>query len=114
MTLYDLRSEIAREHGWHEDDDGDRIDEVLNERFAPHALEMYAALENMVGARALSEVRSLVAGWNGEDRQDGPYKERHPSKLGATLPKTNCGAIYELDDAITNARRILNAARGES
>lgn len=47
MTLSDLRSEVARERGWHEDDDGDRIDEVLNERFAPHALELYEALEDI-------------------------------------------------------------------
>jgi hypothetical protein len=44
-TLAEMRSEVARDHGWHEDDDGDRIDEVLNERFGQAAVEMYAALE---------------------------------------------------------------------
>lgn len=44
-TLAEMRREVAREHGWHEDDDGDRIDEVLNERFGQAAVEMYEALE---------------------------------------------------------------------
>lgn len=46
-TLAEMRSEVAREHGWHLDDDGDRIDEVLNERFGQAAVEMYAALEDV-------------------------------------------------------------------
>lgn len=44
-TLAEMRSEVAREHGWHLDDDGDRIDAELNERFGQAAVEMYAALE---------------------------------------------------------------------
>lgn len=66
------------------------------------------ALEALVNAKALKGVRELVAGWNGEGR-DEPYKERHPSRLGATLPKTNCGAVYELDEAMQNARAALSA-----
>jgi len=66
------------------------------------------ALEALVNAKALKGVRELVAGWNGEGR-DEPYKERHPSRLGATLPKTNCGAVYELDEAMQNARAALAA-----
>ncbi|MBV48215.1 MAG: hypothetical protein CMN10_06595 [Roseobacter sp.] len=45
-SLAQMRSEVARDHGWHEDDDGDRIDEVLNERFGQAAVEMYEALED--------------------------------------------------------------------
>lgn len=33
-ALAEMRSEVAREHGWHPDDDGDRIDEVLYDRMA--------------------------------------------------------------------------------
>jgi len=65
------------------------------------------ALEALVNAKALKGVRELVAGWNGEGR-DEPYKERHPSRLGATLPKTNCGAVYELDEAMQSARALLD------
>ena len=65
------------------------------------------ALGRVSNAKALAGVRDLVAGWNGENRPDGPYTERHPSRLGATLPKTNCGAVYELDEALVNARAEL-------
>lgn len=67
---------------------------------------LWAALDALVNARALSGVRELVAGWNGEGRPDGPY-ERHPDKLGATMPKTNCGAIYALDEVMQQAREAL-------
>lgn len=69
--------------------------------------ELTAALDRLVNAKALKGVRSLVAGWNGEDR-DEPYKERHPSRLGATLPKTNCGTVYELDEAMQMGRALLS------
>lgn len=65
------------------------------------------ALCHLVNARALAGVRELVAGWNGENLPDGPYRERHPARLGATLPKTNCGAVYELDEAMQEARAAL-------
>jgi len=65
-------------------------------------------LENLVNAKALSGVRALVAGWNGEDRAE-PYNERHPSRLGATLP-TTCGAVYELDEALQIARDALSSS----
>jgi hypothetical protein len=68
--------------------------------------EARAALRRLVNAKALAGVRALVAGWNGEGR-DEPYKERHPARLGATLPKTNCGAVYELDEALTAARAVI-------
>ena len=70
------------------------------------------ALSNLVNAKALAGVRNQVAGWNGEGRPDGPFKERHPIRLGATLPKTNCGAVYELDEAMQAARTAL-AQSGE-
>ena len=63
-------------------------------------------LAKLANAEALASVRSIVAGWNGENRPDGPY-ERHPRKLGAQLPKSNCGAIYDLDEALQEVRRLL-------
>jgi hypothetical protein len=68
-----------------------------------------AALTTLVDAKALSGVRKLVAGWNGEGRDGGPFK-RHPYRLGATLPKTYCGEVYELDEAMQIARAILSGA----
>lgn len=72
--------------------------------------EAEGALERLLNAKALSNVRSLVAGWNGEDRPDGPFKERHPSRLGARI-ETNCGRVYELDEAMHDARRALASLR---
>lgn len=63
------------------------------------------ALSGVADAKALSGVRDQVAGWNGEN-QPKPYTERHPRKLGATLPKTNCGAVYDLDEALIRARTV--------
>ena len=45
-TLAEMRAEVATERGWHLDDDGDRIDAELNERFSAVALELYDALES--------------------------------------------------------------------
>ena len=73
--------------------------------------ELEAGLDCLVNAKALSGVRELVAGWNGENQPDGPYAERHPARLGATLPKTNCGAVYALDEAMQAARILLNKDR---
>ncbi|MDR3463294.1 MAG: hypothetical protein P4L76_13365 [Beijerinckiaceae bacterium] len=72
--------------------------------------KLEAALARLVNGKALSGVRDLVAGWNGESHPV-PFKHRHPNKLGATL-KTNCGAIYELDDAMQAARAALSPADG--
>lgn len=77
-----------------------------NARLAERVRVLEGALDSLVNAWALKDVRGLVAGWNGEGTPYGPY-ERHPSKLGATLPKTNCGAVYELDDAMCRARSAL-------
>jgi|SRR5580700_1876875 hypothetical protein len=66
------------------------------------------ALTALVSAKALAGVREIVAGWNGEGKPDGPYA-RHADRLGATLPKTNCGAVYALDEAMTAARNALAA-----
>ena len=66
-------------------------------------------------AKALSElansdlqliVREIVAGWNGEGREGGPFI-RHPDMLGASIPAT-CGMVYALDDAFTLARATLS------
>lgn len=64
------------------------------------------ALAALVNAKALGDVRSLVAGWNGESLPE-PHQSRHPYNLGATLPKTCCGAVYELDEAMQAARVLL-------
>jgi hypothetical protein len=69
-----------------------------------------AALTNLVDAEALSDVRSIVAGWNGEGRPEGAYSARRPSDLGAILPRTTCGAVYALDDAMQAARTALCSA----
>lgn len=69
------------------------------------------ALKSLVEAKALSGVRDQVAGWNGENKADGPYSP-HPRRLGAVLPKTNCGAIYDLDDALEKARAALSEEAG--
>jgi hypothetical protein len=73
--------------------------------------ELVAALDALVNAKALSGVREQVAGWNGEHLPDDKRYGAHPSNLGATLPKTNCGAVYELDDAMVAAHAILAKAR---
>lgn len=69
-------------------------------------LKLRKALAAIVNAEALAGVRDLVAGWNGENREDGPYR-RHPPKLGATLPKTTCSAIYALDEALQQGRSVI-------
>lgn len=68
-----------------------------------------SVLRNLVNAKALAGVRAQVAGWNGEGKPDGPY-DRLPPRLGATVPKTNCGAVYELDEAMCAARALLGGA----
>lgn len=71
-------------------------------------LALQNALADLVNAKALAGVRDLVAGWNGEDRHDPPQRfGRHPDKLGADLPHTNCGAVYALDEAMVAARAVL-------
>jgi hypothetical protein len=72
--------------------------------------QLRSALAAVVNAKALKGVRGIVAGWNGEGR-DEPFRERHPKGLGATLPKTNCGAVYELDEAMQVGRALLGDAR---
>lgn len=64
--------------------------------------EMAALLE----AEALSGIRALVAGWNGEHLPENERFGRHHDELGVKLP-TTCGAIYALDEAMTRARALL-------
>lgn len=90
-TAHDLASEAA----------------AAIERLVAERDEARAALRQLVNAKAISGVREVVAGWNGENRPEGPYKERHPPRLGATLPKTDCGSVYELDEAMQRARQAL-------
>lgn len=56
--------------------------------------EVIAKLVEAVSALGL---RKLVAGWNGEDREN-PYPPL-PPRLGVTL-KTNAGAVYAIDAAL--------------
>lgn len=76
--------------------------------------ELIEALDALVNAKALAGVREQVAGWNGEHLPEDKRHGAHPAKLGATLPKTNCGAVYALDDAMTRARSVIAKARGEA
>jgi hypothetical protein len=78
---------------------------------AAHIEALETALLNLVNAKALSGVRKLIAGWNGEGL-DEPYKERHPYSLGAVL-KTCCGEVYELDEAMKTARAALDKDAGQ-
>ncbi len=64
------------------------------------------ALTDVLNAKALSGIRELVAGWNGEHLPENERFGRHHDNLGVTLP-TNCGAIYELDEAMLRARSLL-------
>jgi len=50
-------------------------------------------------------LRTLVAGWNGENRPDGPH-EPHPRKLGVTL-RSNTGQVYDIDEAAEALRAYL-------
>jgi hypothetical protein len=66
------------------------------------------ALEDLVNAKALAGIRELVAGWNGEGLPQ-PHAFRHPPRLGADI-RTNCGAVYALDEAMQRARAVLASA----
>jgi hypothetical protein len=68
--------------------------------------EIVDALDDLVNATALADIRGLVSGWNGENRPEGPYKDKHPARLGVTL-KTCAAHIYALDDAMVRARALL-------
>lgn len=74
--------------------------------------ELTQKLERLVSAKALSGIRTLVAGWNGENLPQ-PHIARHPSTLGARI-ETNCGAIYELDEAMQEARAFLNSGASQN
>ena len=64
------------------------------------------ALGALVSAVDRLEIRSLVAGWNGEGR-DAPYS-RHHDRLGVTL-LTNCGQVYAIDEEVEKARAALSS-----
>ena len=95
------------------------IDPVEGVRRLRFADDLVAAWNNRTAAEAASRarearllaavdalgLRQLVAGWNGENRPDGPY-EPHPRKLGVTL-RTNAGQVYDLDAAAEAARAAL-------
>jgi hypothetical protein len=64
----------------------------------------------VVGADLPKYIRTLVAGWNGEDRPVGERFGRHPVTLGATIP-TTCGAVYELDEAVRCLEALVSAEK---
>lgn len=119
MTLAASRIAEIRERVASGSCDGSDYEEIVYELLGGHAAlkaenaVLRKALDNLVNAKALKGVREQVAGWNGEGRPDAPY-ERHPSRLGATMPKTNCGAVYELDDAMSDARAALAQQEGQT
>lgn len=78
----------------------------------PKAPDRCAALAQLLEAVDALGLRQLVAGWNGENRSDGPY-EPHPPKLGVTL-RTNAGHVYALDFAAENARTALANLQGDA
>lgn len=53
QSLAEMRAEVARDRGWHLDDDGDRIDAELNERFGQTAIELYEALKEAQSVLAI-------------------------------------------------------------
>lgn len=71
---------------------------------------LIAALEDAREALERLGLRELVAGWNGENRPDGPY-EPHPAKLGVTL-RTNAGTVYEIDATLTRITAELAKHKG--
>lgn len=73
-----------------------------------HTPDLLKALSDIVDAKAIAGVRTLVAGWNGEHLKK-PHYERHSPRLGARI-ETNCGAIYELDEALERARAAIAKA----
>lgn len=73
-----------------------------------------AALERLASAKLLSQIRPLVAGWNGENLPPEKRYGRHHAELGVTL-RTNTGEVYAIDEAIVEARATLaklNALEG--
>ena len=68
------------------------------------------ALEELVNAKALARVRSIVSGWNGENRPDGPFEHRHSFNLGARI-ETCCGHMYQLDEIMQRVRTILEETK---
>jgi len=65
-----------------------------------------AALERLASAKLLSQIRPLVAGWNGENLPPEKRYGRHHAELGVTL-RTNTGEVYAIDEAIVEARATL-------
>lgn len=87
----------------------DEAAKAVSEIAARQAEALKRAITELLGAKALDGIRGLVAGWNGEHLPESERFGRHHEELGVTLP-TNCGAIYELDAAMTRARTLLKGA----
>lgn len=74
-------------------------------KFTPGPWEELSAL---IAAVEKLGLRQLVAGWNGENKPDGPY-EPHSPRLGVTL-RTNAGEVYAIDAATEAARAAIRKA----
>lgn len=85
----------------------DRMREIL--ALARKAEAMEREMAALLDAEALSGIRALVAGWNGEHLPETERFGRHHDELGVKLP-TTCGAIYALDEAMTRARALLGGS----
>lgn len=66
------------------------------------------AARRLVNSELAEQIRKLVAGWNGDGIPEEYRMERHDNALGVTLP-TNCGAIYMLDEVLSEFRAVLEA-----
>jgi hypothetical protein len=75
--------------------------------------QLHEAIRCVLGADLPKYLRTLVAGWNGEDHPVGERFGRHPVTLGATIP-TTCGAVYELDEAVRCLEALISAEKVRS
>lgn len=113
--------------------------EDYNVQLAGHRLSAKQATENLLRATAaestlssqaalleearkvatkLSEsglgkyIRTLVAGWDGENRPEHQRFGKHPKTLGSTIP-TTAGDVYDLDEAIRASNDLLSKLEGK-
>lgn len=77
--------------------------EAENERLREALGGLYRAVDGL-------GLRAIVAGWNGEGRDDGPNDPHHP-ELRVNLP-TNAGTVYAIDAATIYA--LDHLAKGGS
>lgn len=114
-------SEWSRwEEGFGKTDDPTFEIEIENRLFYPtsdaaarQAEAMKREMAALLNTEALSGIRALVAGWNGEHLPENERFGRHHDELGVKLP-TTCGAIYALDEAMIRARALIGGGNAEN